>query len=146
MPTLFVFGRENKRLSCTLSVLAKNVLGAKAAQTRKHSKSSCFRGICLKPEMTPFFEKGFVGRAKKVVFTNCILEKLHSAENTLFIVLSARHFFFFCILRFYCFCGLFLSVWCSCKCVENACFLPLFWGPSWGGCFVLVYLGLEGLG
>ena len=42
---------------------------------------------------TFFFEKGvfFFDMGEKVGFTNCVFEKLCSSENTIFIVLSAKH-------------------------------------------------------
>ena len=47
--TLFVTGREKIRaFSCTLSVLAPNVLDQNSEKKEN----------CPKPKMTPFFEKG----------------------------------------------------------------------------------------
>ena len=42
-------------------------------------------------KMTPFFKMVFFDMGEKVGFTNCVIEKLCSSENTIFIVLSAKH-------------------------------------------------------
>ena len=44
-----------------------------------------------KNQMTFSLTKVFFGMGEKVVFTNCIFEKLCSPENTIFIVFSAKH-------------------------------------------------------
>ena len=54
--TLFVPGREKKRaFSCTLSVLAQQILGPKTVKTRKKYKNGGFGGNCPKPKVTPLF-------------------------------------------------------------------------------------------
>ena len=67
----------------------QNLCGAKTAKTRKHYKNSGFRGDCLKPKMTPFFDKK-IGMGDKVVFTNCVFSSLCSAENTISLVFQQR--------------------------------------------------------
>ena len=42
--------------------------------------------------MTPFFgKKVFFGLGEKVVFTNCVFEKLCFPENIICVVFSAKH-------------------------------------------------------
>ena len=43
-----------------------------------------------KTKNVTFFEKG-CGMGEKVGFTNCVFGKLRFAENTILIVLSAKH-------------------------------------------------------
>ena len=43
--------------------------------------------------MTLFWKKVFFDMGEKVGFTNCVFEKLSLAENTIFIVFSAKHSF-----------------------------------------------------
>ena len=54
-------GRSKTAFSCTASVLGKHLLGATKAHTQEHYLNCGFSGICLKPKMTPFFEKGVFG-------------------------------------------------------------------------------------
>ena len=86
-----MFGRETKAFSCTLYVLAKNILGAKTAKTRKRYKNRGFNENCLKPKMTPSLIEKVFGMGEKEAFTNRVFGKLFSAENTIFIVRSAKH-------------------------------------------------------
>ena len=61
-------------------------------KTRKNYKNIGFSGKCPKSKMTPFFEKVFLTWVKKwALFTNCVFEKLCSSENTMSIVLAAKH-------------------------------------------------------
>ena len=111
---------------------------------------------------------------EKVGFTNCVFEKLCFTENTIVIVLSAKHSFskakticwknrkfiwkivgcfwtwqngVFWVCFFWGSNVIVVCFWCvwhSSRSVKNACFFPVL-GLLWGGLFLSI-LGLEGLG
>ena len=64
---------------------------AKTAQTRNNSKNGGFSGDLPKTKNDIFLEKGVFGVCEKVVFTNCVFEKLCSSESIIFIVFSTKH-------------------------------------------------------
>ena len=92
--TLFVSGREKNTHFRAHYLFWPNIFRAKTVKTKKHNKDSGFSGNCPKPKkkLTPFFfrKRCFFGMGEKVVFTNCVFEKLCSSENTNFIVRSAK--------------------------------------------------------
>ena len=60
--------------------------------TQNHKKTINFWFQQKLPKTKTFFVgKGVFGMGEKVVFTNCVFEKLCSRENTIFRVFSAKH-------------------------------------------------------
>ena len=88
-------GRKKRAFSCTLSVLAKGFFWTKTVQIRKNYKNSGFSGNCPKPKMTPFlWKRCFLTWVKKWVLLTVFLKSCAFSENTIFIVLSAKHYFY----------------------------------------------------
>ena len=56
--TLFVSGREKKRIFVHTICFGQKFFWTKTVQSRKHYKNRAFSGNCKKAKMTPFWEKG----------------------------------------------------------------------------------------
>ena len=82
--TLFVSGKEKQLFLPKVSFWPKTV------KTRKNYKIVVSAEIAQNLKRH-FFRQRCFGMGQKVVFTNCIFEKLCSLENTIFIVFSAKH-------------------------------------------------------